>query len=217
MKQTNQSKKVKKNGLNVIIGAGGHAVSVIEILKTLKINIHSLLDLKINKNKKLDNIPIISNLNQIDVPKNYLFNLYLALGNNLIRKKNYLNFIKSDHNVIGAKSQYAYISKSSDINKSTFVGNQAYIGPKTIINENCIVNTKCIIEHETIIDSHTNICPGVNIGGRCKIGKNVFIGLGSNISDNITIEDNVTIGSGSVITKNIKKNIKVVGINRVIK
>lgn len=53
-------------------------------------------------------------------------------------------------------------------------------------------------------------------GAPVKIGKNVWIGCGTTILNGVTIGDNCIIGANSTITKNIPKNTKAVGINRII-
>ena len=52
---------------------------------------------------------------------------------------------------------------------------------------------------------------GVNIAGNVNIGKFCWIGIGSQIIQNIHIGDNVTVGGGSLVLKDIPKNLKVFG------
>ena len=50
------------------------------------------------------------------------------------------------------------------------------------------------------------------LGGGVKIKKGSFIGLGARINQQLIIEENSIVGSGSVVTKNVKKNSIVAGV-----
>ena len=52
------------------------------------------------------------------------------------------------------------------------------------------------------------------IAGNVRIGKNCWIGLGAKIIQNCIIGDNVFVAAGAVITKNIKSNSFVKGIQQ---
>jgi serine acetyltransferase len=56
----------------------------------------------------------------------------------------------------------------------------------------------------------------VKVGGRTTIGENSFIGIGVSIADYIKIGREVVIGAGSVIVKDVKQGVTVVGIGRVL-
>lgn len=67
------------------------------------------------------------------------------------------------------------------------------------------------IGHNVIIGSNCIILPQTVVAGGVNIGNNVFISMGSIIRDAITINANAVIGMGSVVTKNVLKNITVIG------
>lgn len=52
---------------------------------------------------------------------------------------------------------------------------------------------------------------GLELGKQIKIGDNVWIGGNSTVNPGVTIGDNVVIGSGSVVTKDIPKNVVAAG------
>jgi UDP-3-O-[3-hydroxymyristoyl] glucosamine N-acyltransferase len=68
------------------------------------------------------------------------------------------------------------------------------------------------IGHNVQIGSSCMILPQTVIGGSSTLGNNVFVSMGTIIRDSINIEDDVTIGMGSVVTKNIPKNIAIMGV-----
>ena len=96
------------------------------------------------------------------------------------------------------------------------------IGANVCIDKGTINNT--VIEKGTKIDNLVHVAHNVKIGKNCLIVANVVLGGSSVIGDNThiamsaTIRDgsiigsNVLVGMGSVVTKNVPKNITVIGI-----
>ena len=48
------------------------------------------------------------------------------------------------------------------------------------------------------------------------IGNNVMIGSGAKVLGPITVSNNVKIGANSIVTKNIKSNVTVISVNKII-
>lgn len=85
----------------------------------------------------------------------------------------------------------------------------------TIIENGVKIDDHVHIGHNCHVSSNTIITACVEISGSVNIGKNCWIGPNSSIIQKIDIGENSTIGIGSIITKNIKKNKKVMGLNSI--
>jgi len=201
----------------IIIGAGGHARIVIDTAILLHYNIEGIID--INYRGLIERIlgyPVIGSMNMIDEfdPKKY--EIFIAIGDNKIRKEHF-DWVKDrNFNIPKIINPRAIISNNAQIEEGTLVNAGAIINCCVKINCNVIVNTGSIIDHETIIGSNTHIAPGVKIAGRCKIGSNTFVGIGAVIKDNIEIGDNCIIGAGSVVVNHIESNVIAYGVPAII-
>ena len=85
----------------------------------------------------------------------------------------------------------------------------------TIIESGVKIDNHVHIGHNCHISNNTIITACVEISGSVNIGKNCWIGPNSSIIQKIDIGDNSTIGIGAIITKNIKKNEKIMGLNSI--
>lgn len=192
--------KGTKDSKIVVFGCGGHARSIINVIReNNKVTDIVLVD---DYAKEEESILGCKVVREFDIRHNDAY--IVAVGDNLKRRQIYSR-MKGEYatQCILLISSYANIGIDVQIGIGTFVAPNVYIGPQAVIGENTIVNTGSIIEHEAVIGDHTHIAPGVTICGRTQIGNNVFCGAGSTIIDKITICGNVTIGAGAVVKEDI--------------
>jgi sugar O-acyltransferase (sialic acid O-acetyltransferase NeuD family) len=187
-----------------IIGSGGHCRSLINIIFNNKKKIAKIFDINVPKvNEKIFGVKVgkydIKNISRLK--KNN--KLYLAIGNQKIRKRIFSILIKNKIKILNLIAKSAEISFDLKIMSGNVICSKVYIGPGVNIGNNNLINTSSIIEHEVTIGNHCNIAPGVIVCGRVNIGNNVSIGPGTTIIDNLKISDNVIIGAGSLVTKSI--------------
>lgn len=98
----------------------------------------------------------------------------------------------------------AIVTPNSEIGEGSAILNGAIIN-RAHIGKNCVVNSGGIVEHDCIIGNNTFIGPGAVIGGFTTIGKNCFIGLGARIGNGLKIGDNISIAMGAVVSKNLEE------------
>ena len=187
-----------------ILGTGGHAKSVYDIVKNKK-KIY-FFD-KQNKFFKFNDRKFIVESEHLLI-KNYrkrISKIIIAIGDNKIREKKYNLLKKNKFKFATLIHPKSYCSYGSKIGEGSVVMPGSLVNTDTVIGNNCIINSNASIDHDCLIKDHTHICPGVIIGGNVKIGKKVVIGSQSFVSNNIKICDNVIIAPGSIVLKNITK------------
>ena len=194
----------------VMIGGGGHASVLTEILLMQNFNLIAYVSPSISSDEDLykkkhhlndaeifqyppDTIELINGIGSIP-------------GNKDLRYKIF-NFYKSHgYTFASVISPKAIISPTSLLKEGVQVMHGAIIQRHATIGNNSIINTASLIEHDCNIGSHIHIAPGVTICGGASIDDSSYIGCGSTIIQSINIGENVIIGAGSTIRKNISKN-----------
>ena len=187
-----------------ILGAGGHAKSIYNIVKKKKIYFFDEKKKKFKVGNKTYNV-----IDNNDLIKNYkkkISKMIVAIGDNKKRKNFYINLKKNKFKFTTLIHPKSYSSFGSKIGEGSVVMQGSFINTDSIIGKNCIINSNASIDHDCLIKDHTHICPGVIIAGNVKIGKNCWIGLGTKIIENCIIGDNVFVAAGTLITKNIRSN-----------
>ena len=193
----------------IIIGAGGHAKSIANVIYKAGDNVKGFLDDNVEvgtiiiKEKKCKVLGSITNA--LHLQEKYPdMEFIIWIGEPFKRKEiaeqheRTLNF----YTAIDISSQMAL---DVEIGEGSVVLANACINTATKIGKHCIINTAAIIEHDNIIEDYVHISPNATLSGTVNVGEMTHIGSGAVIKNNINICNNCIIGAGAVVVKDIKE------------
>ncbi len=187
----------------ILIGAGGHARSLIEIIEGSKEwEVFGLVGKEDEIGGNIFGYPIIGSDKDLPGIRKECNNAIISIGKigkcnkrlkieELVKKMNF--------NFPSIQSNYSIVSSNSLIGNGTTIGHGAIINTGSKIGNHCIINTKALIEHDCIIHNHVHISTGVIINGGCEIGLGSFVGSGSIIREGVKIPSNTVISAGKAI------------------
>lgn len=179
----------------VIVGCGGHARSIADVILDNNQNASIIfLDKNAKSNEKLLGFPVFASYNITNE------NVIIGIGDNLKRKELSIKYYSNLSNVISKRS---YIAKSVNLGKGIFVAHHAHIGVLSKINDFVIVNTGVNIDHECVLDTASSVAPNVTLCGKVHLNENVFLGACATVLPNIKICANSIIGAGTIVIDNI--------------
>jgi len=195
-------------GKIVILGGGGHARVLIELIRVSgNYKIVGVLDPRLKKGVKVLDVPVLGG----DELLNELFNSGVAMAcigvgsirDNSIRRKLYEKVKQIGFSVPSLLHPKAVLSETSKIAEGVQVMVGTIVQVNNFIDENTIINTGAIVEHDCIIGKHVHICPGTIISGGCIIGDSAFIGAGATVIQGIKIGKNTIVAAGSLVVNNV--------------
>ena len=123
-----------------LIGSGGHAGVLIDMMKLLGVDIDNLYDDNYS-NKACKNIEVISPID-FDIPENAI----IAVGDNLVRRK--LSIKSKNKNWWKLVHPNAIISRDVNVGQGTVIMAGSIIQTGVIIGEHSIINTGACIDHD---------------------------------------------------------------------
>ena len=182
----------KLNEKLVILGSGGHAKVLLEILQKKNENILGVCCPKLKSIKQdfWKNLPVLGDDDFLKKIDNYSVKIVNGIGySNTDRKKIFEKINKMGfefHTVIDPSS---IISESAEISEGSQILAGAIIQTDTIIGKNSIINTGCQVDHDCIIGSHCHIAPGCILCGHVTISDMVFLGCGSTVVQGIKVNE----------------------------
>ena len=184
----------------IIIGTGGHAKVVADIVKLSDDNLIGFLTSDKNLTSFLGK-PVLG----LDTEYKKFNDAYfiIAIGNSDARKR-------ISRSMVGVK-WYTAIHPQAIISKTdTIIGEGTVISANAVVNscskigKHCIINTNCSVEHDNVIKSFAHISVGTMLGGNVTVGTGTWVGIGATVKNGITICDNCLIGAGAVVVKDIE-------------
>ncbi|WP_097014070.1 acetyltransferase [Anaerocolumna aminovalerica] len=209
---------MSQNRKILLLGAGGHCMSVLDSLITLKLYSDIGIVDRIEENKE-DNwkanhsvlgIPVVGTDDDLERLYNDgytdAFITVGSLGNTSIRRKLYKKIKEIGFNIPNIIDESSIISNFVTLGEGNFIGKKVVINGGISIGNCTIINTSSTIEHESIIDDFVHISPGSILCGNVHIGANTHVGAGSIIKQELTIGSDTIIGMGSVVISDIKSN-----------
>lgn len=201
----------------VIIGCGGHAKSVVDIIeREQKYEIVGFADQELNELFEYRGYKIVAtdeNLHELLTlgVKNAVIGIGF-MGESNVREKIYRKLQKVGFNFPVIIDPTAVIALDAEIMDGTVVGKKVVVNSAAYVGNNVILNTASVIEHECKIGNGSHIAVGSLLCGDVEVGSNSFIGAGTTIIQGCKVGDSVLVGAGSLVLGDIKANTRCVGI-----
>lgn len=197
----------------IIIGAGGHASVVIDIIESMKKNGHEI-NIKglIDDNEEITELmgyPILGKLDDILVYTNNDTEFIIGIGNNKIRRKIAIEL--KDLKYFTAIHPTSIIGMNVFIEEGTVVMPRAVINTNSVIGKHSIINSGAIVEHDNKIGNFTHVSPGAVLAGGVTVGDSTQIGANSVVIQCLNIGSNSIVGAGTTVIRDIESNVTVVG------
>ncbi|MFZ9704023.1 MAG: acetyltransferase, partial [Bacilli bacterium] len=171
----------------ILIGAGGHGKSVEWVAKlTKRWNKIVFLDSKIVNSKVVGTFEDRIKFKNED--------LFVAIGDNLTRKRLTIQLIQEGFNLVSIVAPNSDITNAK-IGIGSIIMNHAFINVDSVIGDGCIINNAVLVEHDCNIGSYSHLSPSVKVSGTTQIGDLSWVGIGSSIINNIKIEKEIVIGA----------------------
>jgi len=195
----------------LLIGAGGHASVLLEMLIQQKVHIIGYVSPCSAANKKLfSDLHWFKNdddIYQFDKLTIKLVNGIGSLPGNTRRSDLYRQQKKLGYSFATLVSQESTVSAYAFLEEGVQVMRGAIIQTGARVGYNSIVNTGSIIDHDCSIGNNNHIAPGATISGQVTSKENVHFGTGSSVIQSININKNVVVGAGATVTKDLEENI----------
>ena len=194
----------------IIIGAGGHARSCIDVIEQEKrFKIAGLIERKKKSSFKIFKHSIIGTNKNLKELSNKIPYALIGVGQIKtfnIRKNLYKKVVKAGFKLPIIISPEAYVSPHAKIKEGTIVMHGAIVNAGAIIGKNCIINSNALVEHDAIVGDHCHIATGAIVNGQVTVGTGSFIGSGVITKQSVSIGKNSIIGAGVFLKRDIESD-----------
>lgn len=192
----------------IVIGGGGHASVLIDILRVQKREILAVICPDGLSQRSVFNG--ILHLRKDEDVLNYppdsvrLVNGIGVLPRSNLKKKLNQYYLSLGYQFETVISEQAWISNEAVIETGAQVFAGAIIQTGAKISAHTIINSKALIEHDSVIGKYNHVAPNATICGQVETSENVYVGASSTLIQNIKLDKNVVVGAGAIVTKNLR-------------
>lgn len=187
----------------VLIGAGGHCQSVIDVIEHLgDYRIAGLVGMPEETGQKVLGYPVIGSDNDLGRLIKEYADFHIALGfiRSPQRRIDIWNWL-TEHkaNMPALISPLSYVSIHAVVGAGTIIMHHALVNASATIGNNVIVNTKALIEHDAFVGDHSHIATAAIINGGVRVGSGSFVGSGAVTRQGSEIPDGSFIKANSTV------------------
>ena len=205
---------MSKPGL-LLIGAGGHAKSCIDVIEQEnEFQIVGLVGSRNEVGTRVIGYEVLGT--DDDLPELIKFATFALIsvgqiGVNELRSNLFSKILNLGFIPPVVTSPLAYVSPHSVIGKGTVVMHHATINSGASIGNNCIINSQVLVEHDVVVEDHCHIATGAIINGGSSVGRSSFIGSACIVRESINIGTMCTIGMGVIVLHDVFANSQFMG------
>jgi sugar O-acyltransferase (sialic acid O-acetyltransferase NeuD family) len=205
---------MKKNKL-ILIGAGGHARSCIDVIEQEgKYEIVGLVGLSQEVGSKQFGYEVLNTDSGLgELAKRFPFALVVLgqIHSPDLRIRLYEKSIAAGFILPSIIAPSAYVSPHAKIGAGTIVMQGAILNTGVVVGDNCIINSRALLEHDSRVSDHCHISTGANINGDTFIGTGSFIGSGAVIKEGVSVGVGSVVGMGLALRHNLDAGSKYLG------
>lgn len=198
-----------------IIGAGGHARVVLDILQAMQAGGSSLgfagfIDTRpgVGVIGSDDDLPRLKAAGTVDA---FIVGIGSVRGGERLRQRVYERALEAGLDAFTACHPRAILADGVSLETGAAVMAGAILNPGVRVAQNAIINTGAIVDHDGQIHAHAHIAPGVVTSGDVTVGERTLVGTGACVRQGISIGADATVGAGAVVVSDVASGSVVAG------
>jgi sugar O-acyltransferase (sialic acid O-acetyltransferase NeuD family) len=202
----------------VILGAGGHARDVLDVLEACNAASlrYEVLGFVVEKayarpGVLVNELPILGDFDWLAQHAAEV-QVVGAVGNTDLRLR-----LVGQARMRGARCASAIVHPSAVITRRVKMSEGVVVGAGVTmtslieLGRHVHVNNACSLAHDVVIGDFATLSPGARISGNVTIGEGAYVGTGATVIEKVKIGAWSTVGAGSAVVSDIPDNTTAVG------
>lgn len=200
----------------ILIGAGGHALVLLDALVLTRTVVLGLIDTDASATgRQLLGYVVLGG---DDVLRNHapgtvrLVNAIGSVGSMDRRRSVYESLRGAGHAFASVLHPSAIVSRHAVAATGVQIMAGAVVQVRARIGENTIVNTGATVDHDCSIGAHVHLAPGVTLSGNVQVGDETHVGAGATVIQGVRIGARSTVAAGAVVLSDVADGTTVAGV-----
>jgi len=173
-----------KKDMILLLGAGGHARSCIDVIESEdRFIIVGLVGLPAEVGSVVLGYSVLGSDEQLPESRIRLYGMLKKHGTP----------------VPVLISPRAHVSRHAQVGAGTIVMHGAIINAGAVVGVNCIINSQALIEHDAVIGRHCHVSTGAVVNSGVQVGDGTFLGSHTTARQGLKIGERCVIGMGQKV------------------
>lgn len=192
----------------LIIGAGGHAAVVLDVLRAVGANTVGFADRAVAlRGTNVRGMPVFGGDEAVfeRYPPDRVM-LANGVGGNQStgdRRAVFERFSGHGYRFMTLVHPSAVVSPSATLGAGAQVMAGAVLQTSATIGPNTIINTRACVDHDCIIGGHVHVAPGAVLSGGVSVADRAHLGAGCVVIQGIRIGEGALVAAGAVVLRDV--------------
>ncbi|MDM7322982.1 MAG: acetyltransferase [Gammaproteobacteria bacterium] len=196
----------------VILGHGGHARVVLDVLRCLGWPVAGFLTPDLAAGTDWLGLPVLGDDTWLQSKKAgdhaYVLGLGLLPHRPTLRAALYHRVRDLGLDTPALIHPSAILARDVHTESGVQIMAGAVIQPGSMIGEDALLNTGCRVDHDCQIGAHAHLAPGAILCGGVRVGEGAFIGAGAVLLPGVQIGEGAQVAAGATVRRNIPPRVR---------
>lgn len=189
----------------VMIGGGGHASVLVDLLKRQNRDIVAVISPDdVSQRAVFAGMLHLSQDSDIQrfAPESVLLvNGVGILPKSGVREKITQYFLELGYRFERVIDNSALVSEFVELGEGVQIFANATVQTGAKVGDFSVVNTGAVVEHDCLIGAHNHVAPNATLCGQVTTGHRCYIGANATVLQSLALGDTVIVGAGAIVTK----------------
>lgn len=202
----------------VIVGAGGHAREVLEILLARREAgdpvepIGFLDDANRDAVEALNGLPVLGGLEWLEGADARGVSVVCAVGTPALCERLSGRVRALGVPVASAVSPLAWIARSAKLGEGVLVFPGVVVNANAVVGDHVTLNVASSVSHDARVGRFASVGPGARLAGNAVLGDRCFVGMGASVIHGVSVGEGSVIGAGAVVVDDVPAGVTAVGV-----
>ncbi len=197
----------------VVLGGGGHARVVIEILLVAGWQVVGFTDGQ-RRGEVWCSVPCLGDDSELPAVRAAgVARAIVAVGENALRGRLAQQATAAGFRLANAIHPGAHLSPTVSLGSGIAIMAGVVLNAGVVVRDNAIVNTGATVDHDCQLGAQVHVAPGCHLAGSVVVEEGALIGVGAVVGRGrrLVIGERAVVGAGSVVIRDVPAGSTVVG------